>query len=197
MQPIDPVNGKLARRPLSLVTVALLAVAVASCASGGNKAVITMPNQDVLPPETFLSQGYCPPVKIRPGTESFRVYERGHDGEGRFVVYQASIAQTARECHHLGGGQLNMHVGIAGRVVGGAKAVAGSVTLPVRVAVIKQAGGTVFFSQVFKVPVPITAPTFAADFSQVFDQVNLTLTGGDRDLLVYVGFDEGPPKPTG
>lgn len=198
MHPSSPAPGAAPRPFLRAVTVMAFAAGLAACASGGeNRAVITMPNQDVLPPETFLSQGYCPPISIRAGTESFVSYERGKEGNSNFVIYQGSITQTARECRHAGGGVLNLKIGVAGRVVGGPKVKAGGATLPIRVAVIKQEGGAVLFSQVYKVPVALTPPNFAADYSQVFDQVTVNLTGADRDLVIYVGFDEGPPKPTG
>ncbi len=41
----------------------------------------------------------------------------------------------------------------------------------------------------------LAAPTFGADFSQVVDQVTFQIGPEDRDLIIYVGFDDGkPPK---
>ena len=54
-------------------------------------------------------------------------------------------------------------------------------------------GGTVLFSKAFPVTSQLNAPDFAADFSEVFDQVIVKVGPQDRDLIVYVGFDEGKP----
>ena len=82
---------------------------------------------------------------------------------------------------------------IAGRVVAGPKGSEANVTLPIRIAVAKQFGGTgPLYSELFKIPVSLTAPTFGANYNQVFDQVTLTAGPQDRNLIIYVGFDEGP-----
>jgi len=166
--------------------------------SDPNRGVVTMPEYD---PEFFLKSGYCPPVKVRLGEEALTTYERGHDQDAQFVKYLASITKTARECHAVDAQTLNIKVGIAGRVVAGPKGGAANISLPLRIAVVKQHGADVLYTEKFKVPVSLAAPDFAADFSQVFDQVTFTVGPDNRDLIVYVGFDEGPPpgagKPTG
>ena len=120
------------------------------------------------------------------------VYERGHENETAYVRYLASISQTARECT-MAGDVLTIKVGIAGRVVAGPKGSEANVTLPLRVAVAKQFGGTApFYSELFKIPVGLAAPTFGANYNQVFDQITVTAGPDDRNLIIYVGFDEGP-----
>ncbi|MCR4281587.1 MAG: hypothetical protein NUV72_00935 [Bauldia sp.] len=204
--------GARARTIASLAVALLSAALVASCASttdgsgskpGGlfardpNKNVVTVANDDSTSIEAYIQQGYCPPVQVRPGTEALVIYDRGHEDDPAFIRYQGSIGQTARECHPDGTGGLSIKVGIAGRLTAGPKGGAGSATLPIRVAVVKQHGNTVFYSQVFKVPVTVVAPQFSGDFAEVADQINVQLGPGDRDLIIYVGFDEGAPKPTG
>ena len=64
----------------------------------------------------------------------------------------------------------------------------------------KQHGATVLFSQMQKAPVALSEPTFASDYTYVFDNVTFKVAPDDRDLVVYVGYDEGKPKnpaPTG
>ena len=144
-------------------------------------------------PDYFLKRGYCPPVEIRPGTEAIITYERNHDGDPAYIRHQGSIVKTARECQNSGG-SIQIKVGVAGRVVAGPKGGAGNVTLPLRIAVVKQAGSTVLYSQMFKIPVTLAAPDFGSDYSYVTDQVVINVAPEDRDLIVYVGFDEGKPK---
>ena len=143
--------------------------------------------------DDFKKSSFCPPVVIRDGTSAMTIYERGHEADQSYVRYLASLGRTARECQ-LAGDTLNVKVGVAGRLVAGPKGAAGNVTLPIRIAVVKQVGGTgPLYTQLFKVPVSVTGPTFGANFNQVFDQVNVKVTPDDRNLIVYVGFDEGAP----
>jgi hypothetical protein len=144
-------------------------------------------------PDYFFKQGYCPPVEVRAGTEAFTIYDRGHEDDPAFIKTLASISRTARECHSVGG-SLTLKIGVAGRVVAGPKGGPGSLTLPVRIAVVRQIGTDVLYTQLFKVPVTLAPPDFGADYQQVFDQISFPVTPDDRDFLVYVGFDEGKPK---
>lgn len=204
---INSVTQALAR-VFAIAVVGGLAAACASSSGGSsssspikglfsddpNKNVVTVAAEsaDTLP-------GYCPPLEIRPGTELVTIYERNHEDDPNFVRFQASITETARECHTTGTDTLTIKVGIAGRLTAGPKGGPGKFNLPLRVAVIKQHGGNVFYSEVSKVEVAITAPEFAADFTHVVDNISFQVTPGDRDLIVYVGYDEGKPKakPTG
>ena len=147
----------------------------------------------------FLKDEYCPPVEIRVGTESLVVYDRGHDGDESFVRFQASLSHLVRECHTTGD-TMSVKVGVVGRLIAGPKGNAGSFTVPVRVAVVKQHGGNVLFSQMQKAPVSLSEPTFASDYRYVFDGITFKVSPDDRDLIIYVGYDAGKPKkptPTG
>lgn len=160
-----------------------------------NRGVVTVQTEQTIPTEMFLRQGYCPPVQIRPGAESFKVYERGGEDDPNSIRYQASVIETARECTAAGPDTLNIKLGVRGRIAAGPKGGPGNVTVPLRVAVVKQHGGTVLYSQKFDIPATFSASQFTVDFQQVFDQVTVQLTPADRDLIVYVGYDGGPPKP--
>jgi len=204
---IDTVVGGLRGRAGGLAAAVVAGAFLAACASAGDGTslrerlfgeridttggVATV--QQDYPEDFFLTSSYCPPVHIQNGGEAMVAYERGHDGERDFITYQGSIARTARECHAVDAETLVIKLGIAGRVVAGPKGSAGAVTLPVRVAVIKQHGGDVFYDGVFNVPVTLAAPEFGADFSQVFEQVVFKVAPDDRDLIVYVGFKQDTP----
>ena len=151
----------------------------------------------------YLSQSvYCPPIQIRGGTQALPVYEKGHEGDAAYVKYQASLGKTARECHNSGT-SYTIKIGAAGRVVAGPKGGPATITVPIRVAIAHQFGATLY-SELFKVPVTLGPPDFGADFAQVADQVALQIGPDDRDLIIFIGFDEGkvvkkPPQeqPTG
>lgn len=193
-----------------LLGVAIIAGLAGACASTSNESSPSAastpdpfggdPNKNVVTVASDASVtapigDYCPPLEIRPGTEAVVIYERNHEDDPNFVRFQGSITQTARECHTLGADTLTIKVGIAGRLTAGPKGGPGNFTLPLRIAVIKQHGGNVFYSEVSKVEVSISAPEFAADFTHVVDNVSFKVTPADRDLIVYVGYDEGKPKP--
>ncbi len=161
---------------------------------GGPNAGVKTVQTGQLDPNYFIKSGYCPPVQVLPGTESMILYERGHDGDAAYIRTQGSITKTARECHALDAGTLNIKIGVAGRIIAGPKGGAGTVTLPLRVAVARQHDNSVLFSKAFSVSVSLNPPDFGSDYSTVFDQVTFPVKPDDRDLIVYVGFDEGKPK---
>jgi hypothetical protein len=146
---------------------------------------------DDIPAEYFAAKGYCPPVRIRGGTGVYTAYERGKDADPGAVRYSASIGKTARECNPTGTG-LAIKVGVAGRAVGGPKGAAGDVSLPVRV-VVTRADKSVAYSQLFKLGVNLQPPDLGADFQQVITTIDLPMAPNERDVTIYVGFDEGKP----
>jgi hypothetical protein len=122
------------------------------------------------------------------------VYEKGHDGDAAFIRTQASITTTARECHALDATTLSIKLGVGGRILAGPKGGAGTVAMAIRVAVARQHDNSVVFSKAFPVNVSLNPPDFGADYREVFDQVVFQVAPDDRDLVVFVGFDEGTPK---
>ncbi len=165
----------------------------ANPADSANRGVVTVQTGQY-DPNYFLKTGYCPPVQILAGTESMVVYDRGHDGDAAYVRSQGSITKTARECHVIDASTLAIKVGIAGRIIAGPKGGAGTVTMPIRVAVSRQRDNSVLFSKAFSVSTTLTPPDYGSDYSAVFDQVVFKVGPDDRDLIVYVGFDEGKGK---
>jgi hypothetical protein len=144
---------------------------------------------DDIPASYFSAPAYCPTVRVRAGTETFIVYERGHDGEPQFIQYQGSITKTARECAKTADG-FTVKVGIAGRAVAGPKGGPGTVTLPLRVALTQQSEG-VEFSKLYKIQVTIEPSSLGGEFTQVVEAIPVVATPDEKDFVVYVGFDEG------
>lgn len=207
---ISVFSGGRVPRSFSIFASIAVAVLLAACASsdggsggglsglfgGGNNpnaGVVTVPNPK-FDANYFARTGYCPPVHILPGTESLIVYDKGHDGDAAFVRTQGSITETARECQALDTTTLSIKVGISGRILAGPKGGAGTVTMPIRIAVARQHDNSVLFSKAFPVSANLNPPDFGADYSQVVDQVVVQVGPDDRDLVIYVGFDEGKPK---
>ena len=148
---------------------------------------------DDFSPDYFTQKStYCPPVRIRSGTQAFIAYERGHDADPAFIRYQASVGKTARECTATNGGFV-VKVGVSGRVVAGPKGAPGSVSVPLRIVVMQERGG-VAYSQLFQVQATMGEPDLSGEFTKVVDQIAVSAGPDDRDFIIYVGFDEGEPR---
>jgi hypothetical protein len=195
-------RGRVVRAAAAAALTALLAAS--SFIGGGTASAAPIDRPSAGPSPSAKSQKtpldiakppYCPPLNIRAGTEAISLYDKGHDADPQYVRFVGSIMKTARECHQ-DGDTLSVKVGVAGRVVSGPKGGAGTVTLPLRIAVTKQIsdGKGPLYSKLFTIKVPVGPPSFDADYSQVFDQVNVKVGPEDHDLLIYVGFDEGKAK---
>ena len=134
---------------------------------------------------------YCPAVRIREGTNIFRVFPKGADEtDASRIRYQATIAQTARECFYVGD-QLKMRVGLRGRVINGPSGETGSFAMPIRVAVTE--GKRTVYSRLHKPKAQIADGTSNAMFSYVDEEVVIDAPK-KTNVKVYVGFDEGPPR---
>ncbi|WP_421724573.1 hypothetical protein [Bauldia sp.] len=179
------------RVPLAVLVAASVVLGACTTRDGGGLVDGNTDEATTLAVSDFLKSAYCPPIEIRAGTEALTVYERGNENDPAHVRYQASITKTARECTQSGE-TLTIKVGVSGRVLAGPKGGAGTVTLPLRIVVVKQIGGTgPLYSNLFRVPITIGAPALSADYSEVFESVSVNITPQDRNLIVYVGFDEG------
>lgn len=179
-------------RPAALIVAA---VALGACSTKDGSSLLTPGTGGAAATKQytvadFTRSTYCPPLQLRPGTEAMTIYERGHDGEPNHVRQQASITKTARECGAQGN-TLTVKVGVGGRVLAGPKGGPGTVTLPIRVAVVKQTeGAKPLYTNLYKVPITVSAPTFGTSYNEVFN-VSVPVGPEDRDLIVFVGFDEG------
>ncbi|MCS0495003.1 hypothetical protein NVS89_07825 [Ancylobacter sp. MQZ15Z-1] len=129
----------------------------------------------------------CPRVEVRGGAAAWQVTEPT-DGALR---YQATLGQFARDCRFTTP-DMNMRIGIQGRVLLGAKGGPGKVDVPIRLAVVEE--GPVpksIWTKFYAVPVEIGENVLQVDFSILADDVNFPRPDAatlDR-YVVYVGFD--------
>lgn len=131
---------------------------------------------------------YCPKVTLRDGTAYFNTYAKGGQDDATKIIYQASVTDVTRDCARSNG-QLTMSVGVAGKVVPGPQAAAGTITMPIRIAVLQ--GTNVLYSKLHQYQVQISDMSAATQF--VFKDPNVTVpepTG--KDYQVFAGYDEGP-----
>ncbi len=177
------------------------AILLAACnASTGNKT------QDALELGGDLSQSeqesqaanlraFCPRTILRGGTETLRLYadgvKKGDPGALNSLRFQSTITEVVRECNYRTD-MLNMRVGIAGRAINGPTGETGTFQTPVRIAVTR--GDEVLYSQLHQIPVTISESTSNASFRFVDSNVNFPIPD-KPNVIVYVGYDEGPYDP--
>lgn len=188
---------------LNVTILTGLALALAACTStktGGVVGALDIGNDqkqakvEQVEEEPQDLRAYCPKTVLRAGTETFRVYKRGvkkTDENARTSIrFQGSITEVVRECNYRGN-QLNVRVGVAGRVINGSSAETGTFNMPLRIAV--TAGDEVLYSQLHQV-VGNIEPGKTNGFFKFVDGNILIEKPKSKNIIIYAGFDEGPPK---
>ncbi|HET7412019.1 MAG TPA: hypothetical protein VFJ18_05085 [Pararhizobium sp.] len=137
-----------------------------------------------------IVRGTCPKVQLRDGTAYYRTYTKGgaKDKDPSKVVMQASLDNTTRECR-LSGNEISMTVAAAGRVLAGPQGGPGSVTMPIRVAVV-DSDGKVLYSELTKYKTELPKGTATTQF--LFKKDVTIPADKATSAHVFVGFDEGP-----
>ncbi len=191
-------NTKVASRSAVLL---MAAVVFSACNSSGNKNAtsdaLDLSGQPTATQEQNVAaadlRAFCPKAIVRGGTETLRIYETGAKRENpdapQTVRFQATITEVVRECNYVGD-MLNVRVGVKGRVINGPTAATGSVELPVRIAA-TNAKKEVPYTNLNKIPVTIQPGGNYASFSFIENSISV-LKPKNNDLVIYVGFDEGP-----
>jgi hypothetical protein len=161
------------------------------------------------PPSTKISEqdllAYCPAVTLREGTAFFSTYAKGAKKPRRDeddplanpdaqpdnsanLIYQAAITDVTRSCNYRGG-ILTMNIAVAGKVVPGPMGKTGTVTLPIRIAVLRD--GEAIYSNLAKYPAQVTDTSEAAQF--LYNNPNVTFDApAKRNIQIFAGFDAGP-----
>ncbi len=123
-----------------LVAASLVAM-LASCNTTDTKNALGLgATQTAAASQPAVVQGNCPRIVLRDGTAYHDVYVGGTkakpDGsmDQAKLMYQASIANTTRQCR-VSGDQMVITVQVAGRIVIGQAGAKGTAKLPIRVAV--------------------------------------------------------------
>jgi hypothetical protein len=147
----------------------------------GDQKVAGGPNPDV----------DCPGVDVRSGASTLAVNTPGAEPSATNLRFQASIAQTARECAVLGG-NMTIKVGIQGRVILGPAGVPGQVEVPMRLALVREGiEPRTIWTKLYRVPVMLPPGQSNVPFVHVEEDMTFPVPK-PSDLeayVVYVGFD--------
>jgi hypothetical protein len=140
----------------------------------------------------YIGPDYCPELRVLNGAELLRRYEKGHDEDPAAIIWQASVGRTARECLFDLQGGMTLKIGVSGRVIAGPKGGAGTVSVPLKIAVVKYREAVLATEDLsFDVAIP---PSGSTAFTQV-KEILVPSPGKDRDYIIYVGFDVGEWDP--
>jgi hypothetical protein len=162
--------------------------AVASTVQDSDAATGSGQETEQIDVRRYIGPSYCPELRILEGAELLRRYERGHQDDTQYIVWQASFGDTERECLYDQQGNLTLKVGVSGRVIAGPKGGTGDVTVPFKIAVVKYKEGVLANeAQTLAITIP---PVGSTTFTQV-REITVPSPGDDRDYIIYVGFDVG------
>jgi len=150
-----------------------------SPATAGEGAGVTPPDID------------CPTVEIRQGAATYSQSGPDNGSTALSLRYQANFLRGARECA-LRAGTVNMKVGVEGRVILGPAGSPGTLTLPVRLALVREGvEPKTIWTKFYMVPVMISPGQPNVLFTHVEEDMSFPKPPGD-DLdkyVVYAGFD--------
>jgi len=178
------------------VCAMIFAMGLAGCSTSGSKsddpnsekALATAEAQKRITASELTA--FCPTVTIREGTSVLTNYGKS-DKTPENLIYQASISNQTRSCQSSDG-TMTMNVAVSGKVVPGPKFTPGTITVPIRVAVIQ--GTNVLYSTLHKQAISASDGSAATQF--VFNDPNVSFPKPTaQNIQVFIGFDEGPASP--
>ncbi|RCW79297.1 hypothetical protein [Phyllobacterium bourgognense] len=175
------------------VCAMIFAIGLAGCSTSGSnsddpnseKSLATAEAQKRITASELTA--FCPTVTIREGTSVLTNYGKS-DKTPENLIYQASISNQTRSCQSSDG-TMTMNVAVSGKVVPGPKFTPGTITVPIRVAVIQ--GTNVLYSTLHKQAIPASDGSAATQF--VFNDPSVSFPKPTaQNIQVFIGFDEGP-----
>jgi len=149
----------------------------------------------VTPPEDLAIKRQCPPVEVLQGAAAFPVYDTPGSTDPFALRYQATLADTARECSSLGV-EAGVRIGVVGRVILGPKGAPGAFRLPLRIAIVDDQNRPVY-SQNHLIDVTVPAGQTQADFSHIEDNIVVPIPENRfAGWRILVGYDPAGATPS-
>ncbi|WP_127072372.1 hypothetical protein [Pelagibacterium lentulum] len=126
----------------------------------------------------------CPPIRIRSGAGSYRVFANNRSSDPQALRYQGVIDDVSRNCV-VSSGQITVQMGAAGRVILGPSGSPSNISVPLRFAV--ERDGVAVYSQRFDVQVA-AQQAGANEFVHTLEGIAIPYVGGES-ITIWVGFD--------
>jgi hypothetical protein len=155
--------------------------------AGASPAAGTSPNAAGINVDTD-----CPFIQIRQGAATLTVSEAGVSSAALALKYQGTFVRAARQCAVVGG-QMNMKVGVQGRIIVGPAGGPGELDVPLRIAVVDQKPGSskTIVTKLIMIPVTVSSANDNPSFTHVEDGLNFPLPSAAalERYIVFIGFD--------
>ena len=140
----------------------------------------------------------CPGVDYRQGAATYNITDsKSTESAALNVKYLASFVKTARECD-VHGDNVTIRVGVQGRVVVGPAGSPGTVTIPLRYALVKEGiEPMVLWTKFFSFNVSIPSTNLNVPFTHVEEEMTVPIPKADElaAYVIYIGFDPDSLKP--
>ncbi len=139
----------------------------------------------------------CPTIDYRQGAATLTVNDPKADNAALSLKYQASFVKTARECD-VRGDMVTIRVGVQGRVVVGPAGGPGTVTVPLRYALVREGiEPRTLWTKLFPIPVTVSSTQLNVPFTHIEEEMTVPVPsrGELADYVVYIGFDPEGLKP--
>jgi hypothetical protein len=171
------------------VAMILGGLAVAGCASTNQTAnSITNPDGSISANKVANSDIDCPGMMVRNGASTWQVPPGTNSTNLR---YQGSLGQLARECAVLGD-SMTIKVGVEGRVLVGPKGGAGSLAVPLRIALVQEGPQPKsVWTKFYSVPLNLPQGQTQVTFTHVEDDLTFAIPPSKdiSNYVIYVGYD--------
>ena len=150
------------------------------------------------PSQTQASADFdCPTVDYRQGAATLTVNDSKADNAALSLKYLASFVKTARECD-VRGDMVTIRVGVQGRVVVGPAGGPGTVTVPLRYALVREGiEPKTIWTKLFAIPVTVSTSQLNIPFTHIEEEMTVPIPPADElaAYVVYIGFDPESLKP--
>jgi hypothetical protein len=134
----------------------------------------------------------CPSVDYRQGAATYNITDsKSAESAALNLKYLASFVKTARECD-VRGDNVTIRVGVQGRVVVGPAGSPGTVTIPLRYALVKEGiDPNVVWTKFYSFNVSITSANLNVPFSHIEEDMTVPIPPSEElaAYVVYIGFD--------
>jgi hypothetical protein len=140
----------------------------------------------------------CPTIDYRQGAATLTVNDSTKgDNAALDLKYQASFVKTARECD-VHGDMVTIRVGVQGRVVVGPAGGPGTVTVPLRYALVREGvEPRTIWTKLFAIPVTVSMSQLNVPFIHIEEEMTVPIPSPSElaAYVVYIGFDPDGLKP--
>ncbi|MGZ5852834.1 MAG: hypothetical protein ACXWJ6_13560 [Xanthobacteraceae bacterium] len=134
----------------------------------------------------------CPRIDIRQGASTLLVNSANNEPNALGLRYQGTFVRAARECR-VTGSNVNIKIGVQGRVILGPAGGPGQVTVPLRYALVSEGLTDLkpVWSKLYLISVEIPPQTANVGFTNISEDLTVPIPPAAEleNWVIYIGFD--------